>query len=57
MASIFTVNGTPYLVTANEGDGREYLTEPDEADCAAQGGFLLDDGDCFHYLDEIRVKD
>ena len=54
----YTVNGTPYLVTANEGDGREYLTDAaDEADCAAQGGFLFDDGDCFHYLDEIRVKD
>ena len=54
----YTVNGTAYLVTANEGDGREYLTDAaDEADCAAQGGFLFDDGDCFHYLDEIRVKD
>ena len=54
----YSVNGTSYLVTANEGDGREYLTDAaDEADCAAQGGFLFDDGDCFHYLDEIRVKD
>ena len=54
----YTVNGVSYLVTANEGDGREYLTDAaDEADCAAQGGFLFDDGDCFHYLDEIRVKD
>ena len=54
----YTVNGTSYLVTANEGDGREYLTDAaDEADCAAQGGFLFDGGDCFHYLDEIRVKD
>ena len=54
----YEVNGTTYLVTANEGDGREYLTDAaDAADCTAQGGYLFDDGDCFHYLDEIRVKD
>ncbi len=54
----YEVNGITYLVTANEGDGREYLTDAtDDTDCAAQGGFLFDDGDCFHYLDEIRVKD
>lgn len=50
--------GVTYLVTANEGDGREYLTDAvDAADCTAQGGFDFDDGDCFHYLDEIRVGD
>lgn len=50
--------GTTYLVTANEGDAREYLTEAaDESACAAQGGFDFDDGDCFHYLDEIRAGD
>lgn len=54
----YEVNGTTYLVTANEGDGREYLTDAeDDAACAAQGGFLFDGGDCFHYLDEIRIKD
>ena len=54
----YEVNGITYLVTANEGDGREYVSDAaDEADCTAQGGFLFDDGDCFHYLDEIRVKD
>ena len=57
-ADAYTVNGTTYLVTANEGDGREYLTDAvDEADCTAQGGFDFDDGDCFHYLDEVRIKD
>jgi hypothetical protein len=50
--------GRDWIVTANEGDGREYLTDAtDEADCTAQGGFDFDDGDCLHYLDEIRVKD
>ena len=52
------VNGVTYLVTANEGDGREYVSDAtDAAGCTAKGGFLFDDGDCFHYLDEIRVKD
>ena len=54
----YDVNGITYLVTANEGDGREYVSDAtDAADCTAQGGFFFDDGDCFHYLDEIRVKD
>lgn len=54
----YEFNGTTYLLTANEGDGREYLTDAnDEADCNNQGGFDFDDGDCFHYLDEIRIKD
>tara|TARA_R110000823_G_scaffold27609_25_gene80609 strand:- start:27511 stop:29349 length:1839 start_codon:yes stop_codon:yes gene_type:complete len=54
----YEFNGITYLVTANEGDGREYLTDADSAeDCAARGGFDFDDGDCFHYLDEIRVGD
>ena len=54
----YDVNRVTYLVTANEGDGREYVSDAtDEADCTTQGGFLFDEGDCFHYLDEIRVKD
>jgi hypothetical protein len=52
----YTVGGVTYLVTANEGDGREYLTEvASEADCPA--GRIFDDGECFYYLDEIRIKD
>lgn len=57
-ADAFEFGGTTYLVTVNEGDGREYLTDAaDAGDCTAQGGFDFDDGDCFHYLDEIRIKD
>lgn len=57
-ADAYTVAGTTYIITANEGDGREYLTDAtDETDCTTQGGFDFDDGDCFHYLDEIRIKD
>lgn len=54
----YEFNGVNYVLTANEGDAREYLTDAtDESDCTTQGGFDFDDGDCFHYLDEIRVKD
>lgn len=54
----FEFAGNTYIVSANEGDGREYLTdEEDEAACTTAGGFDFDDGDCFHYLDEIRIKD
>ncbi|MEE4203388.1 MAG: choice-of-anchor I family protein, partial [Halieaceae bacterium] len=54
----YEAGGSLYLVTANEGDGREYLTDADdEASCTAAGGFDFDGGDCFHYLDEIRIKD
>ena len=55
----FELNGTTYIVSANEGDAREYLVKDvaDEATCTAAGGFDFDDGECLHYLDEIRVKD
>tara|TARA_R110002049_G_scaffold57581_19_gene157763 strand:- start:3889 stop:5532 length:1644 start_codon:yes stop_codon:yes gene_type:complete len=57
-ADAFEFDGVTYVVTANEGDGREYLTDADSSDdCMAQGGFDYDDGDCFHYLDEVRIKD
>ncbi len=57
-ADAYDFNGVTYVVTANEGDGREYVTDADDdADCTAQGGFDFDDGDCFHYLDEIRIED
>ncbi|MEO0439082.1 MAG: choice-of-anchor I family protein [Pseudomonadota bacterium] len=51
----YSVAGTTYLLTANEGDGREYLTETEEAECPA--GRIFDDGDCIFYLDEIRIGD
>ena len=55
---VYTGNVPYYMVTENEGDGRDYLTDAAEvADYTAKGGYLFDDGDCFHYLDEIRVKD
>ena len=57
-ADTFEFDGVTYIVTANEGDAREFLTDATDAgDCTAQGGFDFDDGDCFHYLDEVRIKD
>ena len=58
----FRVNGETYLVTANEGDAREYAAEVAEADCPHEvfmpnGAFYeYDNGECI-YLDEARVKD
>lgn len=45
----YTVNDSTYLVTANEGDGREYLyaiDAMDEDDCDSKGGDDWDDGEC-----------
>ena len=64
----FRVKGQTYLVTANEGDGREYffdiepedlLPEETEADaCTRLGGLDYDDDDgCLSWIDETRVKD
>ncbi|KAA9131458.1 alkaline phosphatase [Marinihelvus fidelis] len=66
----FRVKGKSYLLTANEGDGREYIfdieedNEEDEAYCEDlidQAGTFndgeADDDECIVYLDEIRVKD
>jgi DNA-binding beta-propeller fold protein YncE len=53
--------GKTYLITANEGDGREYIYETEsEADCKTPDGspvYEFDDGDCIVYLDEERIKD
>lgn len=54
----YGLNGRTYLVTANEGDGREYVFDTDETGCEAARGLRdFDDGECLVYLDEIRVKD
>ncbi|MBU3021511.1 choice-of-anchor I family protein [Aestuariibacter sp. A3R04] len=47
-----------FLLTANEGDAREYIFDADdEAACLAAGGEDFDDGDCLAYTDEVKVKD
>ena len=53
----YTVKGRTYLVTANEGDAREYIYDTeDQAGCEANGG-EFDDGECIAFIDEARVKD
>lgn len=52
----YSVNGKTYLVTANEGDAREYIYETDEETCSDRG-HEYDDGECIAYIDETRVED
>jgi len=57
----YTYNGETYLVTANEGDGREYIYEidaVDEADCDTKGGDDWDDGKCLveSHVDEKKIS-
>ncbi len=55
----FSWNGAPFLVTANEGDAREYFFDAaDEAACLAAGGGAYDEDDgCLGYTDEVKLKD
>lgn len=54
----YSWNGANFIVTANEGDGREYIFDTaDEATCVTAGGLDFDDGECLAFIDEIRVED
>jgi len=55
----YHVDGSHYIVSANEGDGREYFFDSeDEESCLLAGGLDYDKGDgCLSYSDEIRAKD
>lgn len=56
--SQYTWKDATFLLTANEGDAREYIfTADDEAACLAAGGLEFDAGDCLAYTDEVKVKD
>ena len=57
--SSFSWKGANFIVTANEGDAREYFfNTTDEADCIAKGGLDYDEDDgCLAYIDESRVED
>lgn len=51
--------GANFLVTANEGDAREYFFDvADEAACTAAGGVDYDEDDgCLSYTDEVKLED
>lgn len=55
----FTWKDATFIVTANEGDAREYFFEAaDEAACTAAGGVDFDEDDgCLAYTDEVKVED
>lgn len=53
----FSAGGRDYLVTANEGDGREYIADVAAAGDCTRGLADFDDGECLVYLDEIRIRD
>ncbi len=57
--SSFSWKGANFIVSANEGDAREYFFNvTDEADCTAKGGLDYDEDDgCLAYIDESRVED
>ncbi|MBE5192454.1 alkaline phosphatase [Vibrio parahaemolyticus] len=64
----YSVNGQTYIVSANEGDGREYGFKTTQAECD-QAGFTWDEDDyqgtpdytnvkgtCLSHIDEVRGK-
>lgn len=55
----FSWQGAHFMVTANEGDGREYFfPATDHTECMDKGGLEFDEDDgCLAYTDEIRAKD
>ena len=53
----YSYAGKTYLITANEGDGREYIGETADAASCTRGLADFDDGECLVYLDEIRIRD
>ncbi|MCK8123229.1 choice-of-anchor I family protein [Pseudoalteromonas sp. 2CM32C] len=57
--SSFSWKGANFIVSANEGDAREYFFDTtDEADCIVKGGIDFDEDDgCLAYIDESRVED
>ncbi|TOI95143.1 alkaline phosphatase [Vibrio parahaemolyticus] len=64
----YSINGQTYIVSANEGDGREYGFKTTQAECD-QAGFMWDEDDyqgtpdytnvkgtCLSHIDEVRGK-
>ncbi|TPV52755.1 collagen-like protein [Aestuariibacter sp. GS-14] len=56
--AMYTWKDAPFLLTANEGDAREYFIADDftEAECTAAGGQDFDDGECLAFTEEVKLK-
>ncbi|MFC3203145.1 choice-of-anchor I family protein [Alteromonas oceani] len=56
--AMFSWKGADFLLTANEGDAREYFISEDmsETDCTAAGGQDWDDRECLAYTEEVKIK-
>jgi len=52
----YKVQGDTFLITANEGDGREYIYDGVTEEACEAAGHEYDDGDCIAHLDEARVR-
>ncbi len=52
----YQYKGATFVLSANEGDAREYIYSAEEATCTA-AGHQFDEGDCIAYNEEVRVKD
>lgn len=54
----FTVGDETFIISANEGDGREYFFDSsDEATCLSGGGIEFDEDDgCLAFIDEEKVR-
>jgi hypothetical protein len=55
--SAYEFNGNTYLITANEGDGREYIYDTDSVSCTSAGHTDLGEGECLAYTDEAALED
>lgn len=54
----YSVDGKTYIVSANEGDARDYwYSTSSKEECLSSGGLKYDDEDgCLGYSEEVRVK-
>ena len=53
----YEFNGKTYLITANEGDGREYIYDTDSTTCTNAGHTDLGGGECLSHSDEVALED
>lgn len=52
----YVVDGKTYILSANEGDAREYIYDATEADCVAAGHRFDDEDGCISFTEEFRAK-